>query len=66
MEINTGGGDADVARRIALEVRLFLRHSGKESVLCGEGKSLFRRGDDFCRLPEAVPIFDAGCRAPRT
>jgi hypothetical protein len=27
MELNTDGGDADVARRIALEIRLFCKHS---------------------------------------
>lgn len=29
MELNTSGGDADAARRIALEVRLFRRHSSQ-------------------------------------
>ena len=35
-EINTDGGDADAARRIALEVRLFQRHSGQEAYCVGK------------------------------
>lgn len=38
LEINTDGGDADVARRIALEVRLFLRHSGRRACCVGKTK----------------------------
>jgi len=38
MEINTDGGDADVARRIALEVRLFVRHSGRKAFCVGKTK----------------------------
>jgi ATP-dependent protease ClpP protease subunit len=38
MELNTNGGDADVARRIALEVRLFLRHSGLKGCCVGKTK----------------------------
>lgn len=38
MELNTDGGDADVARRIALEVRLFLRHSGRKACCVGKTK----------------------------
>jgi ATP-dependent protease ClpP protease subunit len=38
MELNTNGGDADVARRIALEVRLFLRHSGRKACCVGKTK----------------------------
>lgn len=38
MELNTNGGDADVARRIALEVRLFLRHSGHKACCVGKTK----------------------------
>lgn len=36
MELNTNGGDADVARRIALEIRLFLRHSGRRAYCVGK------------------------------
>ena len=35
-EINTEGGDADVARRVALEIRLFSRYSGKEAYCIGK------------------------------
>jgi ATP-dependent protease ClpP protease subunit len=35
-EINTNGGDADAARRIALEFRLFQRHSGQEAYCVGK------------------------------
>lgn len=35
-EINTDGGDADAARRIALEIRLFLRHSGQAGYCVGK------------------------------
>jgi ATP-dependent protease ClpP protease subunit len=38
MELNTDGGDADVARRIALEIRLFLRHSGRKACCVGKTK----------------------------
>jgi ATP-dependent protease ClpP protease subunit len=36
MELNTEGGDADVARRIAMEIRLFLRYGGKEAYCVGK------------------------------
>ncbi|MBW9118096.1 ATP-dependent Clp protease proteolytic subunit [Rhizobium cauense] len=36
LEINTIGGDADVARRIALEVRLFRTHSGRRAFCIGK------------------------------
>lgn len=36
MELNSQGGDADVARRIAMEIRLFVRHSGKEAYCIGK------------------------------
>jgi len=36
MELCTDGGDADVARRIAMEVRLFSRHSGKQAFCVGK------------------------------
>lgn len=36
LEISTPGGDADAARRIALEVRLFIRHSGKNAYCVGK------------------------------
>jgi ATP-dependent Clp protease protease subunit len=36
LELNTLGGDADAARRIALEVRLFSAHSGKHAFCVGK------------------------------
>ena len=36
LELNTIGGDADVARRIALEIRLFARHSGRTASCVGK------------------------------
>jgi ATP-dependent protease ClpP protease subunit len=36
VELNTTGGDADVARRIAMEVRLFLRHFGRKGCCVGK------------------------------
>lgn len=36
LELNTQGGEADVARRIALEIRLFCRHSGKQACCVGK------------------------------
>jgi ATP-dependent protease ClpP protease subunit len=36
VEINTQGGDADIARRIALEVRLFRAHSGQNAYCVGK------------------------------
>jgi ATP-dependent protease ClpP protease subunit len=36
LELNTQGGDADVARRIALEIRLFRRYSGKQAYCVGK------------------------------
>ncbi|RUX28931.1 hypothetical protein EOA23_14410 [Mesorhizobium sp. M2A.F.Ca.ET.042.01.1.1] len=38
MELNTSGGDADAARRMALEVRLFRRHSGRDAFCVGKTK----------------------------
>jgi ATP-dependent protease ClpP protease subunit len=35
-EINTDGGDADAARRVVLEVRLFRKHSGQEAYCVGK------------------------------
>ncbi|ESY81063.1 hypothetical protein X739_28060 [Mesorhizobium sp. LNHC220B00] len=36
LELNTQGGDADIGRRIALEIRLFGRHSGKQAYCVGK------------------------------
>jgi hypothetical protein len=36
MELDTGGGDADIARRIAMEVRLFPRHGGRDAYCVGK------------------------------
>jgi len=36
MELNTDGGDADAARRIALEVRLFRSYSGQHAYCVGK------------------------------
>ncbi|WP_195909635.1 ATP-dependent Clp protease proteolytic subunit [Rhizobium tubonense] len=36
MELNTTGGDADVARRIALEIRLFRRHGAHGAYCVGK------------------------------
>lgn len=36
MELNTQGGGADVARRIAMEIRLFVRHSGRNAYCVGK------------------------------
>jgi ATP-dependent protease ClpP protease subunit len=36
MELNTSGGDADVARRIALEIRLFRRHDRRQAFCVGK------------------------------
>lgn len=36
MELNTLGGDADVARRIALEVRLFRKHTARSAYCVGK------------------------------
>jgi ATP-dependent protease ClpP protease subunit len=36
MELNTSGGDADVARRIALEIRFFAKYSGHQLVCTGK------------------------------
>jgi ATP-dependent protease ClpP protease subunit len=36
LELNTLGGDADTASRIALEVTLFLRHSGRRGFCVGK------------------------------
>ncbi|RWP18799.1 MAG: peptidase S14 [Mesorhizobium sp.] len=38
MELNTNGGDADAARRIALEIRLFRQHSGRNAYCVGKTK----------------------------
>jgi ATP-dependent protease ClpP protease subunit len=36
MELNTEGGDADIARRIAMEIRLFIRHADKDAFCVGK------------------------------
>jgi ATP-dependent protease ClpP protease subunit len=36
LELNTIGGDADAAARIALEIRLFIRHSGRRAFCVGK------------------------------
>jgi ATP-dependent protease ClpP protease subunit len=36
LELNTAGGDADAACRIALEIRLFIKHSGKKAYCVGK------------------------------
>jgi ATP-dependent Clp protease protease subunit len=36
LELTTVGGDADVARRIAMEIRLFSRHSGRKAMCVGK------------------------------
>lgn len=36
LELNTVGGDADAARRIAQEIRLFARHSGRSAYCVGK------------------------------
>ncbi|MER8439938.1 hypothetical protein NKH36_32475 [Mesorhizobium sp. M1312] len=43
MELNTNGGDADAARRIALEIRLFRQHSGRTRTASARRKCI-RRG----------------------
>jgi hypothetical protein len=35
MEINTDGGDADAARRIALAIKFFRSHSGHQAYCVG-------------------------------
>lgn len=36
VEVDTQGGDADDARRIALEMKLFLKHSGRSGYILGK------------------------------
>jgi ATP-dependent protease ClpP protease subunit len=36
MELNTEGGDADIARRIAMEIRLFRRHGSQDAYCVGK------------------------------
>ena len=56
MELNTIGGDADAARRIALEVRLFRAHSGRQAWCVGKtnvysaGVTVFAAFDRRCRF----------------
>jgi hypothetical protein len=38
LELNTSGRDADAARRIALEIQLFLGHSGRRAFCVGKTK----------------------------
>lgn len=54
MELNTDGGDADAARRIALEVRLFRRHSGRHVYCVGKTKVYSAAGVTvFAAFPKA-------------
>ncbi|AZV17814.1 MULTISPECIES: ATP-dependent Clp protease proteolytic subunit [unclassified Mesorhizobium] len=56
MELNTSGGDADAARRIALEIRLFRLHSGRRAYCVGKtqvysaGVTIFAAFDRHCRF----------------
>jgi ATP-dependent protease ClpP protease subunit len=36
LELNTQGGTADIARRIGLEIRMFVRHSGRRACCVGK------------------------------
>ncbi len=53
VEINTDGGDADVARRIALEIRLFDRHSGRTAFCIGKTKIYSAGVTIFAAFPKA-------------
>jgi len=56
LELNTAGGDADAACRIALEIRLFIRHSGRQAYCVGKtviysaGVSIFAAFPKSCRF----------------
>jgi ATP-dependent protease ClpP protease subunit len=56
LELNTAGGDADAACRIALEIRLFIRHSGRRAYCVGKtvvysaGVSIFAAFPKSCRF----------------
>jgi ATP-dependent protease ClpP protease subunit len=53
MELNTDGGDADAARRIALEIRLFRRHSGRQVYCVGKTKVYSAGVTIFAAFPKA-------------
>jgi ATP-dependent protease ClpP protease subunit len=56
LELNTAGGDADAACRIALEIRLFIRHSGRQAYCVGKtvvysaGVTIFAAFPNSCRF----------------
>lgn len=54
MEICTSGGDADVARRIALEIRLFRRYSGRRAYVVGKTRIYSAGVTMFAAFPKEV------------
>ncbi|RWI97918.1 hypothetical protein [Mesorhizobium sp.] len=56
VEIDTPDGDADGARRIALEIKLFLKHSGRNGFVLGKTRSILP-GSPSSQLSRRVPGF---------
>lgn len=53
MEIDTAGGDADAARRIAMELRLFQRHSRKVAYFVGKTRVYSAGVTIFAAFPKS-------------
>jgi hypothetical protein len=65
MELNTLGGDADVARRIALEIRLFRKHSGRRAWCVGKTNIYSAGVTIFAAFATQNRFLTTECGAPR-
>jgi ATP-dependent protease ClpP protease subunit len=61
LEINTEGGDADIARRVAMEVRLFLRHSGRRGYCIGKTNVYSAGVTILAAFPRATRFLTEDC-----
>jgi membrane-bound ClpP family serine protease len=55
VELNTDGGDADAARRIALEIRLFRKHQSKPAYCVGKS-NVYSSGVTIRRLSRVTHV----------
>ncbi|CDX46985.1 conserved hypothetical protein [Mesorhizobium sp. ORS 3359] len=53
VEIDTPGGDADGVRRMALEIKLFLKHSGRAGYVIGKNTVYSAGITDLAAFPKA-------------
>ncbi|MBY4593268.1 hypothetical protein [Rhizobium redzepovicii] len=63
LELNTVGGDADAARRIALEIRLFSERAGRAAHCVGKSY-VYSAGVTILGVRYTEPVPDGGCVPP--